>query len=163
MPTSLAGSRIREARRRTGLTQAALAKKAGISPSYLNLIEHNRRRIGGRVLNAIAAALGTRASDLAEGSSPTIIADLQAAAAEHPGSPADPDTAEALAGRFPAWAEFVLTLNRQVRDQHAVIRALSDRILVMFDGSIVGERSPDTAEGELGLLMAGVSNQEAAE
>lgn len=128
MPTSLAGSRIREARRRIGLTQAALAKEAGISPSYLNLIEHNRRRIGGRVLNAIAAALGTRASELAEGSSPTIIADLQAAAAEHPGSPADPDTAEALAGRFPAWAEFVLTLNRQVRDQHAVIRALSDRL-----------------------------------
>ena len=26
----------------------------------------------------------------------------------------------------------------------------------MFDGHIVGERSPDTDEGELGLLMAGV-------
>ena len=39
------------------------------------------------------------------------------------------------------------------------IRALSDRVLVMFDGKIVGERSPDTSEGELGLLMAGVSDQ----
>ena len=35
------------------------------------------------------------------------------------------------------------------------IRSLSDRILVMFDGHIVGERSPDTSENELGLLMAG--------
>ncbi len=43
------------------------------------------------------------------------------------------------------------------------IRSLSDRVLVMFDGTIVGERSPDTDEGELGLLMAGVSDQEAAE
>ena len=36
------------------------------------------------------------------------------------------------------------------------IRALSDRILVMFDGRIMGERSPDTSEQELGLLMAGI-------
>ena len=43
------------------------------------------------------------------------------------------------------------------------IRALSDRILVMFDGRIVGERGPDATEGELGLLMAGVERQEAAE
>ena len=43
------------------------------------------------------------------------------------------------------------------------IRSLSDRILVMFDGRIVGERGPDATEGELGLLMAGVEKQEAAE
>ena len=44
------------------------------------------------------------------------------------------------------------------------IRSLSDRILVMFDGRVVGERGPDATEGELGLLMAGVEEQkEAAE
>ncbi len=43
------------------------------------------------------------------------------------------------------------------------IRSLSDRILVMFDGRIVGERGPDASEGELGLLMAGVVQKEAAE
>ena len=38
------------------------------------------------------------------------------------------------------------------------IRSLSDRILVMFDGRIVGEADPATAtEGELGLMMAGIS------
>ncbi|MBO6754875.1 MAG: ABC transporter ATP-binding protein [Roseibium sp.] len=36
------------------------------------------------------------------------------------------------------------------------IRSLADRILVMFDGNVVGERSPDADESELGLLMAGV-------
>src|SRR5690606_39426476 len=36
------------------------------------------------------------------------------------------------------------------------IRSLSDRIVVLFDGQIVGEADPATAdEGELGLLMAG--------
>ena len=44
------------------------------------------------------------------------------------------------------------------------IRSLADRVLVMFAGRIVGERSPDTPEGELGLLMAGVEDKmEAAE
>ncbi|WP_322416319.1 ABC transporter ATP-binding protein [Mesorhizobium huakuii] len=42
------------------------------------------------------------------------------------------------------------------------IRSLSDRILVMFAGRIVGERGPEATEGELGLLMAGVERQEAA-
>ena len=44
------------------------------------------------------------------------------------------------------------------------IRSLSDRILVMFDGAIVGEADPATAtEGELGLMMAGINGREAAE
>ncbi|MCF6123986.1 MULTISPECIES: ABC transporter ATP-binding protein [Mesorhizobium] len=42
------------------------------------------------------------------------------------------------------------------------IRSLSDRILVMFAGRIVGERGPEATEGELGLLMAGIEHQEAA-
>jgi len=38
------------------------------------------------------------------------------------------------------------------------IRSLADRILVMFDGVIVGEADPATAtEGELGLMMAGIN------
>ena len=38
------------------------------------------------------------------------------------------------------------------------IRSLADRILVMFDGAIVGEADPTTAtEGELGLMMAGIA------
>ena len=38
------------------------------------------------------------------------------------------------------------------------IRSLSDRILVMFAGRIVGERGTDATEGELGLLMAGIED-----
>jgi general nucleoside transport system ATP-binding protein len=36
------------------------------------------------------------------------------------------------------------------------IRSLSDRIIVMFDGKIMGERNSNTDEREIGLLMAGV-------
>ncbi|NBZ88527.1 ABC transporter ATP-binding protein [Stagnihabitans tardus] len=39
------------------------------------------------------------------------------------------------------------------------IRSLSDRVLVMFDGQIMGERPPQTDERELGLLMAGMTEK----
>lgn len=43
------------------------------------------------------------------------------------------------------------------------IMSLSDRIAVMFDGHIMGERDPaQTDERDLGLLMAGVNDQEGA-
>ena len=45
--TQLTGNRIRERRLVLGMKQADLAEAVGISASYLNLIEHNRRRIGG--------------------------------------------------------------------------------------------------------------------
>ena len=43
------------------------------------------------------------------------------------------------------------------------IMALSDRIAVMFDGRIMGERLPaETDQRELGLLMAGMTGEDAA-
>jgi simple sugar transport system ATP-binding protein len=41
------------------------------------------------------------------------------------------------------------------------IRSLSDRILVMCGGRIVGERTPEADERELGMLMAGLEEQAA--
>ncbi|MFZ1679870.1 MAG: ABC transporter ATP-binding protein [Rhizobiaceae bacterium] len=43
------------------------------------------------------------------------------------------------------------------------IRSVADRVLVMFAGRIVGEVPPETDEGEIGLLMAGIEQKEAAE
>jgi predicted transcriptional regulator/DNA-binding XRE family transcriptional regulator len=45
----LAGSAIRRVRRREGLTQADMAARLSISPSYLNLIERNRRALSAQV------------------------------------------------------------------------------------------------------------------
>jgi general nucleoside transport system ATP-binding protein len=41
------------------------------------------------------------------------------------------------------------------------IRSLSDRIIVMFAGKVMGERSGDADEREIGLLMAGVTKDAA--
>ena len=41
------------------------------------------------------------------------------------------------------------------------IRSLSDRILVMFSGRVMGEVSPEVSERDCGLLMAGVAKEAA--
>ena len=56
MSQNLVGLKIRALRRRSGLTQGELARRAGISPSYLNLIELNKRAVGGALVDRIAAA-----------------------------------------------------------------------------------------------------------
>ncbi len=48
------GTKVRALRRREGLTQKALAGKLDISPSYLNLIEHNHRPLTAPLLIKLA-------------------------------------------------------------------------------------------------------------
>ncbi|OJV33510.1 short-chain fatty acyl-CoA regulator family protein [Sphingomonas sp. 67-36] len=50
----LAGHAVRRLRRRTGLTQAAMAEMLAISPSYLNLIERNQRALPAALLVRMA-------------------------------------------------------------------------------------------------------------
>jgi simple sugar transport system ATP-binding protein len=40
------------------------------------------------------------------------------------------------------------------------VLSLADRILVMFEGEIVGEYAPDVSEEELGIAMAGGRRKE---
>jgi general nucleoside transport system ATP-binding protein len=42
------------------------------------------------------------------------------------------------------------------------ILSLSDRILVMYEGEIVGEYSPDVSEEELGIAMTGGGREKTA-
>ena len=59
------GSKVRALRRREGLSQADLAAKLGVSASYLNLIEHNRRPLSAGLLIKLAQAQGEHSQDLA--------------------------------------------------------------------------------------------------
>jgi predicted transcriptional regulator/transcriptional regulator with XRE-family HTH domain len=51
------GARVRALRLRAGLTQAALARQLGVSASYLNLIERDRRPLPAELLLRLAQAL----------------------------------------------------------------------------------------------------------
>lgn len=125
--SALEGSRIRERRSLLGLRQADVARAAGISPAYLNLIEHNRRRVGPEVLARLAEALSTEAAALTEGGEAALIDGLRAAAAA-PGAAAEIDRLEEFAGRFPGWAALLAGQGARIEALERRVEALGDRI-----------------------------------
>jgi len=127
----LTGNRIRERRLVLGMKQADLAAGVGISASYLNLIEHNRRRIGGKLLVAIARALEVEPAQLSEGADATLYDALQTAAQALPmtvGIPPETDRIDELAGRFPGWAGLIAAQQKRNAGLEALVEGLRDRI-----------------------------------
>ncbi|MBE0414623.1 helix-turn-helix transcriptional regulator [Yoonia sp.] len=128
MPTQrLTGARIREKRLDRGMRQAALADAAGISPSYLNLIEHNRRRIGGKLLGDLARALGVEPSTLTEGADSDLLDQMRAAAALT-GDSAEVARAEELAARYPGWSALIAAQARRIVGLETRVQSLQDRM-----------------------------------
>lgn len=118
------GARIRAARTRSGLTQAAAARAAGISPSYLNLIEHGRRPIAGALLGKIAEALGEEVSALTRGPDPAALALLQTLAVE---AGLDQAAADEFAMGSPEWSRILVNLKRHADSLADKVAALQDR------------------------------------
>jgi len=130
MSLGIVGARIRERRRALGITQADLAGRVGISPSYLNLIERNRRGIAGKRLSDIAEALGLRLADL-DGAAERRLQDGLIAIAADPRLAAlgiEADAAGELIGRYPGWARAIGALARAEEEAGEMLRALSDRM-----------------------------------
>ncbi|MBK0329127.1 helix-turn-helix domain-containing protein [Rhodobacteraceae bacterium F11138] len=125
---TLTGGRIRERRLIAGLKQADLARQVGISASYLNLIEHNRRRIGGKLLLDIAHVLGVEPSMLTQGAEAALIETLREAAADAVAVAAEVDRADEFAGRFPGWAEVLAGGHRRIASLERTVETLSDRL-----------------------------------
>ncbi|MCK0149249.1 helix-turn-helix domain-containing protein [Marivita sp. S6314] len=125
---TLTGSRIRERRVMAGIKQSELAKRADISPSYLNLIEHNRRRIGGKLLVDIAYALGVEPTSLTEGAETALLATLREAASETDLPAEELSRVEEFAGRFPGWAQLLADTQRKVETLQRSVETLTDRM-----------------------------------
>ncbi|GFE49854.1 XRE family transcriptional regulator [Roseobacter cerasinus] len=124
----MTGSRIRERRSVAGLRQADLARMLGISASYLNLIEHNRRRIGGKLLLDIARVLDVEPTMLTEGAEAALMATLREAATQANLPAAEAERADELAGRFPGWAEVLAASHRRIASLERTVETLSDRL-----------------------------------
>ena len=60
------GYKIKSKRRRLGISQANMAKKLSISPSYLNLIESGKRKINVDLLLKLSNELGIEISDISK-------------------------------------------------------------------------------------------------
>lgn len=127
-PESLTGSRIRERRLALGVKQGALAEAVGVSPSYLNLIEHNHRRIGGKLLLALGRALDVDVSVLTEGVDAGISELLDAAARALGDVPAETERVDELVARFPGWTALIAAQEARARALEGQIDALRDRL-----------------------------------
>lgn len=70
------GNKLRRIRRDAGVTQVALAKDLGISPSYLNMIERNQRPMTLRLLEQTADVFDISPDDLAQDDDARLLVDL---------------------------------------------------------------------------------------
>ncbi len=130
MDRSILGTRIRQRRREIGITQVALAERIGISASYLNLIELNKRRIAGTLLRKTAEALDLELDDL-DGAAERRLLETLTEIAHLPSLGTlgieDQRTGE-LIGRFPGWARGLAALARSERQATALAQTLTDRL-----------------------------------
>lgn len=129
--TLLVGTRLRERRLALGVKQADLAARTKISASYLNLIEHNRRRIGGKLLLSLSAALGVEPQALSQGAEAELVEALHDAgrddaASEKIGS--DLARIEEFAEKFPGWAKLIAEQGGRINKLEAIIDGLNDRL-----------------------------------
>lgn len=130
MRRDFTGLKIRARRKDLGMTQAALAALAGISPSYLNLIERNHRPVSGGLLDRIAAGLGVDRTVLDDDAERHVVERLDEIAADPAlaGKARRPMGAEMVAGAHRDWAELIVRLYEQYREQSQAVVALADRL-----------------------------------
>jgi len=130
MPQLYIGPLIRERRKTLGVTQAKLAADIGISASYMNLIEANKRQVGGRLLQKLAQALDVEMESLGGAAEQRLAVHLREMAT-------DPllqdlqittESVDELVGRYPEWARAMVATYRSLQDQTQIAAALSDRL-----------------------------------
>lgn len=128
MPLSaLTGTKLRDRRLAAGLRQSDVATRAGISASYLNLIEHNRRKVTPEVMERLADALQIDREALGEGREAALVEDLRAAAARG-GTDAEVERVEDFVDRFPGWATLIAALDARGRALERALEAMNDRM-----------------------------------
>lgn len=148
------GTKIRALRRRERLTQAQMAQRLGISASYLNLIENDRRPLTAAVLIKLASELSVDVSSFGADEEARLTADLM----EVFGDPVFDDIAlknadvQELCSASPTAARAVLTLYRSFQSARQSVQTLAARLSDGQDG-VVGVDAPLLPSEEVSDLL----------
>jgi len=172
------GIRISSRRKALGISQAELARRAGISPSYLNLIERNRRDVGGRLLRRLADELTMDIATLTGESEHRLIADLDEAFADPVLSELSAELAGArdLVAVNPAAAAAIARLHRAYlgavasADDYAnrlrsdplfsqLLHRILSGITAMRSGAEILEDVPDLEESDRRHFLASITRE----
>lgn len=124
------GQKIRNRRKSLGISQIGLARNSGISASYLNLIEANKRDVGGTLLQKIAVQLGVELAELSGDSEHRLISELEESFAEPvmQGQDLTAGDARALVTQFPQIAQAMAQLHRAYGEANAGMEAYANRL-----------------------------------
>lgn len=124
------GLRISTRRKALGTSQAALARQVGVSPSYLNLIEANKRQVAGSLLQRIAAALDMDIGELTGDTEHRLIHELIEAFADPllAGSAMGLEQARELVATSPDMAQLIARLYRGYAAAMSNADAHADRL-----------------------------------
>ncbi|PWL18288.1 hypothetical protein DKP76_04080 [Falsochrobactrum shanghaiense] len=174
------GIRIRRRRLETGLSQAGLAKEVGISPTYLNLIENNKRAIGGKLLLRIGERLQLNLAELSgayEARSIQVIEELLADPLMK-GIAMDQNAIRELVARFPEAGIALTRLYRSYMDAMSSIEAyvhrlrsdpllsemlhlVLNRIAAIKSGAEILTSIPDLTDDEQKRFIGTINNESA--
>src|SRR5262245_55644500 len=124
------GAKVRALRRREALSQVQLASKLDISPSYLNLIENNRRPLPAGLLIRLAQLFNVDVHSFATDEDARLVADLTEAFADPLFDEQDLTSVDVreMAVASPSAARAVLSLYRAYQAARASADDLSSRL-----------------------------------
>jgi len=138
-----AGARLRRLREERRMSQAELARSLGISPSYLNQMEHDSRPLTVPVLLRLTETFGVDPTFFSERDTTRLVADLrESLAGEIAGARVSPSDLADLAARMPAVAQVLLDLGR--RNQ-----LLAERLAGAADGRDTDQGAPHSPHEEI--------------
>ncbi len=109
------GVRLQRLREERGISQVALAKALGISPSYLNQIEHNQRPLTVAILLRINAEFGVDVQLFSDDKEAGLIADVRDVLADAGAETVSMAELRSLASNMPAVARAIVELHRRNR------------------------------------------------
>ena len=124
------GARVRAVRRREKLTQAELARRLGVSASYLNLIENNRRPLTAGLLLKLAQEFRLDLSSFGNQDEARLVADLREVFSDpmFQDSGVTPVEFREMASGVPSIAQAVVQLYGRYREACRSADSLAERL-----------------------------------
>lgn len=120
------GARLQRLREERGLTQAALARRLQLSPSYMNQLERNQRPLTVPILLRINAEFAVDVQMFSEDEEARLIADLRDALSESgTGGGVTLSEIKSLAANMPAVGQALVALHRRARAADERLEALA--------------------------------------
>ena len=152
---AMLGHKVRRFRQEQGLNQTEMADALDISPSYLNLIEHNQRPVTVPLLFRLGQAFEVDLKAFAQDDEAALIAGLREVMTDplFQGQALLEQEIREMAAAAPASSEKMLTLYRTYRELREEAQALAERATDEVRGAL-GDRHASAVEDVRDFLAA---------